>query len=471
MSNILKVTTPITGYENSVNKQNMSPSENMHIKNPIDPTKVVRPDDRANTNGEQGVRQGISYNSNFGNFVQSLQNVSNLREIMTRMVFGGMTTVAEAGISQGMAEEINSLFQMLQMSPDKLKEFLKSQMMASNKMQGPFFNIMRQILNNSNSVELKSGILNFLKKYNDMSSGEHLLENIKSELNEIGKYMFRNDRQLLQQLADRLLPHSMNSNEINTQLLKEEIIPFLGKYISDTRNMGKIRDLINLLAFNTSRYENGNLNSVSLAFEKLMNFPAFQSKFEGMSADEFAKMLSNVDFNKAAGQAEWSDTFLNILKEGVRGEAGIQNREAFLNIMKGMLINESVYMPVMHTMLPMVLNGTPIFSEIWVDPDEESGNENSSEKGIKLLIKFDMKDVGFFDIIAYYENGKMDMLLRHPDSLSEQTGKIREGIARILQRNNIEVDYLAVETGKESIPVSSAFPKIFERRNSVNVTI
>ena len=229
--------------------------------------------------------------------------------------------------------------------------------------------------------------------------------------------------------------------------------------------------MINLLAFNTSRYENGNLNSVSLAFEKLMNFPAFQSKFEGMSADEFAKMLSNVDFNKAAGQAEWSDTFLNILKEGVRGEAGIQNREAFLNIMKGMLINESVYMPVMHTMLPMVLNGTPIFSEIWVDPDEESGNENSSEKGIKLLIKFDMKDVGFFDIIAYYENGKMDMLLRHPDSLSEQTGKIREGIARILQRNNIEVDYLAVETGKESIPVSSAFPKIFERRNSVNVTI
>ena len=223
MSNILKVTTPITGYENSVNKQNMSPSENMHIKNPIDPTKVVRPDDRANTNGEQGVRQGISYNSNFGNFVQSLQNVSNLREIMTRMVFGGMTTVAEAGISQGMAEEINSLFQMLQMSPDKLKEFLKSQMMASNKMQGPFFNIMRQILNNSNSVELKSGILNFLKKYNDMSSGEHLLENIKSELNEIGKYMFRNDRQLLQQLADRLLPHSMNSNEINTQLFLESI--------------------------------------------------------------------------------------------------------------------------------------------------------------------------------------------------------------------------------------------------------
>ena len=33
MSNILKVTTPVAGYENAVNKQNLSPSENMNIKN------------------------------------------------------------------------------------------------------------------------------------------------------------------------------------------------------------------------------------------------------------------------------------------------------------------------------------------------------------------------------------------------------------------------------------------------------
>ena len=30
------------------------------------------------------------------------------------------------------------------------------------------------------SVELKAGILDFLKKYNDMSSGKHIMTNIKA---------------------------------------------------------------------------------------------------------------------------------------------------------------------------------------------------------------------------------------------------------------------------------------------------
>ena len=52
-----------------------------------------------------------------------------------------------------------------------------------------------------------------------------------------------------------------------------------------------------------------------------------------------------------------------------------------------------------------------MYSEIWVDPDEESGNPGSKERGIKLLIKFDLKDVGFFDMMMYYEKGKMDTYL------------------------------------------------------------
>ena len=133
--------------------------------------------------------------------------------------------------------------------------------------------------------------------------------------------------------------------------------------------------------------------------------------------------------------------------------------------------SESVYMPVLHVMLPLILNGVPVFSEMWVDPDEESGNEGSSERGVKLLLKFDMKEVGFFDMIMYYENGKMDMMLRYPESLSQHEGEIRKGIAGIMEKNKVELEYLAVEQGKESIPVSAAFPKIFERRNAVNVTI
>lgn len=472
MSNILKVTTPVTGYDNTLSKQNPSQkAEDLSVKNPIVPDKVVRADGRSQTGQEQGVRQGIAYESNFGNFIQSIQNIPKLREIMSKMLFSGMGNLVEAGVSKGTAAEIEALLQMLSMSPDKLKDFLKSQMGGANRLQGPLFDMLRQVMGEASTVELKQSILDFLKKYNDMSSGKHLLENIKGQLKEMEGYMFRSDREALQSLSSKLLEYSMENNRANAQLLKEQIIPFLGRYVSETRDLGAIRDLISLLTLNTSRYENGNVDSVAQAFQRLMEFPAFQKKFEGMNAEEFRNMLLNVDFDRAAGKAEWADSLLNIIRSGVKGEAGIENREAFLNIMNSMLVNESVYMPVLHVMLPLILNGVPIFSEMWVDPDEESGNEGSSERGVKILLKFDMKEVGFFDMILYYENGKMDMMLRYPESLSQHEGEIRKGIAEIMARNDVELEYLAVEQGKESIPVSAAFPKIFERRNAVNVTI
>ncbi len=473
MSNILKVTTPTTGYDNNaINRQNPShQAEDMSIKNPVAPDRVVRPDGRNQTNNEQNLQKGVSYESNFGNFVQSLRDLPRLEEVMTKMVFGGMANVVEAGVGKGTAQEIQALFRMLEMSPEKLADFMKSQMAGANRLQGPLFDMLRQVMDEATTVELKSGILDFLKKYNDMSSGKHLLQNIKDGLKEMEGYMFRNDREGLQKLAARLRPYSMQANTANAQLLKGEIIPYLGKYIAETRDMGKIRDLVTLLAFNTSRYENGNLDRVVQAFQKLMEFPAFEKQFAGMTAADLKAMLQNVDFDRAAGKMQWADNLLNIMQAGIKGEAGVENREAFMNVMKAMLVNESVYMPVMHVMIPAILNGIPMFSEMWVDPDEESGNPGSNEKGIKLLIKFDLKDVGFFDMMMYYEKGKMDMLIHYPEELKDHESDIREGIRKIMSRNHLELEYLAVEQGKESIPVSAAFPKIFERRNSINVTI
>ncbi len=474
MSNILKVTTPPTGYDNNaINKQTTSQqAENMSVKNPVDPSRVVRADGRNQANNQQDAAQkGVAAESNFGNFVQSLRDLPKLEDIMTKMIFSGMANVVESGISKGTAAEIQALFRSLNMSPEELADFVKSQMAGANRMQGPLFDMLRQVMDEATTVELKAGILDFLKKYNDMSSGKHLLQNIKDGLKEMEGYMFRNDREGLQRLAARLRPYSMQANVTNSQLLKGEIIPYLGRYISETRDMGKIRDLISLLALNTSRYENGNVNNVVQAFLKLMDFPAFQKHFEGMTAAELKAMFQNVDFDRAAGKMPWADNLINIIQAGIKGEAGVENREAFMNIMKAILVNESVYMPVMHAMIPAVLNGVPMFAEMWIDPDEESGNPGSKEKGIKLLIKFDLKDVGFFDMMMYYEKGKMDMLIHYPEELKDHESDIRNGIRKIMAKNNLELEYLAVEQGKESIPVSAAFPKIFERRNSINVTI
>lgn len=472
MSNILKVTTPVVGYDNNAVNNKQTPTQqaqDLSIKNQVDPGRVARADGRNESSGQQG--PGITYESNFGNFVQSLRELPNLQEVMTKLLYGGMANMVESGISKGTAEDIQALLQMLEMTPEQLNGFLKDSMAGANRLQGPLFDVLRQIMSEANTVELKAGILDMLRKYNDMSSGKHILESIRENLAEIGARMFRNNREELLQLASKLRPYSMQNNEWNTQVLKEQIIPYLGKYISQTKDLGKIRDLISLLALNTSRLENGSVDKVAQSFQRLLDFPGFSKYFQGMSSGQFKDMLTQVDYEKAAGKMEWADKFLNIMEAGVRGEAGVENKEAFVNIIRSMMINESVYMPVMHVMLPVILDGVPMYSELWVDPDEESGNPGSNERGVKLLIKFDLKDVGFFDMMMYYEKGKMDMLIHYPKELAGHESDIRENIRKIMTRNHLEVEYLAVEEGKTPIKVSAAFPKIFERRNSVNVTI
>ena len=79
------------------------------MEKPGNPDKVVRADSRAEYGNERGVQRGLSYESNFGNFVRTLANIPRASEIMSKMLFSGMRNVIEAGIGTGMAEEIHML--------------------------------------------------------------------------------------------------------------------------------------------------------------------------------------------------------------------------------------------------------------------------------------------------------------------------------------------------------------------------
>ena len=90
--------------------------------------------------------------------------------------------------------------------------------------------------------------------------------------------------------------------------------------------MGNIRDLVSQLLFNAARYENGNLDQLIEDFKNLLNFPSFQKSFNGMDEEQLRQLLLNLNFDKAAGQAQWIDKFLGIVESGMRGDAGLENR-------------------------------------------------------------------------------------------------------------------------------------------------
>ncbi len=49
--------------------------------------------------------------------------------------------------------------------------------------------------------------------------------------------------------------------------------------------------------------------------------------------------------------------FASMIKKGMLQGASIEQKQVFRNMMTSILLNESVYMPVLHMMLPMQVNG------------------------------------------------------------------------------------------------------------------
>lgn len=471
MPNILRVTTPPTGMDNNV-KNNPLTTNEKQIQNPVDPAKVVRPDGRSDAGDSQQTKLSLNAQSNFGNFIQQIGDAPQLTELFSTLFLQGMGNMVEAGIGPDFAEEISKFMEMIKMSDPELVNFLKNQTSGAVRYTGTFYNMLRQVMNETQSVELKAGILDFLKQVNDMSSGPHLLENIRGGLDTISKYMLRSDRQAVQQMMNQLDMKALpGDTKQNAAFLKNEVLPMLGEYIAKTRDFGVVRDLIGVLTFNVARYENGNVDKLIDNFAKLLNFQGFRAKFQAIQPEDLPQILQHTSYEKATKENTWAEKFLNIVETGVKGEAGLENKQVFQNLMNAVLLNESVYMPVMHLMLPLQLNGQMMFSEMWIDPDDESGVADGEGRRTKLLIKFDIKDLGFFDMILLYGKEKMDMYLSYPEILADKEKEIHDALESIMAQNGIAFHSLILEKAAEPVSLSQVFPKIFERKNTVNVTI
>lgn len=259
----------------------------------------------------------------------------------------------------------------------------------------------------------------------------------------------------------------------NVDILREQVLPFLNRYISSTHDRSGFRDLVAQLASYVARGENGSPDRIAEAFEDLMRYQGMQKYFKGFDPQVLLKALENTEFEKAARQETWTMKLAEIIDAGVAGEAGSEYKAAFKNLMQAILLNESVYMPVLHMMLPMQMEGQLMFAEMWIDPDAEQENQKRESNGrmVQGLVKFDIQDVGFFDLFFVYQDGSARVQLNCPETFDEKLDTIRQDIARILAENDIKAEELFVETGQKTIPVSEAFPKIFERKNSINVRI
>lgn len=480
MSNILKITTPVSGYDNTggvkINQSNLP--QNNNIQGQVIPDKVVKPDARSDSASQQTEAQlKFRYETNFDNFIQQMQKSASMTESFSVEFLAKLGVLAQSGLKKDFAQEISKFLSMIRMSPEELSAFLKIQGESSVRFSGTLFNVLRQLMQQTSSVELRTGILDFLKRYTDMAEGNHLLENIRQVMQQIQQRMFAGPRQQVEQMAETLTYHAAQNGNVkdNAAVLKNEILPFLNEYITAMHDRGGLRDNTALLAALTARYENGDTMRMQEAFLKLLEFPEFSKLFQNLDPARLLQILSNTAFEQASARNSAMDKLAELIKRGCQGEAGIENKTMFRELLQAFLLNESVYMPVLHLTLPLDLDGNLLFSELWIDPDERRQKEDGAgeERMIRGLIKFDIQNIGFFDLFFLYgvESGKIRMQLNYPQELPVRERELRNALEQILTQNGMQPEEMILGTEGTSIPLSEAFPHVYERKNSVNVTV
>ena len=481
MANILQVTTPNLNTDNRNMQNPMDPraaGDNAAVRNPVDPTRVVRADGRdgeqAGDSAQNDVLGAINYESNYSAFIKGLGENQDLAEALERLLFTDTSIYQAAGNTEITALVDQFLMSLRMDSPEDLLQFLQGQQELQARFSGDFFAKLRSLMTQNASDSFKDAALAFLKGYNNYASGSHLLQQLHSLTEDIEQLMLRSFREEFRELAQSMNWEAANGDTAgNAAVLNSRLIPFLARYISQTHDYGAVRDATMLLVFNAVRYQNGDEGRLLQLFDRLLDDREFARLFQGQEQASLEQLLQT-GADAAAAQkpvmAEFADNLAKLLLHGANGQAGLENVQQFYNIMNGMLINESVYLPLLHFILPFQYEDNSVMSEMWVDPDAKK-DDGEEGRRIKLFLKFDIRSVGKFELIMTLQDRQTRMQLFVPPALAKQERKIQTEVADIMKRNGIRIGQFLVRERVRDRRIDEVFPEIREKERTINVRI
>lgn len=441
----------------------------------LDPTKVNQTTNRQLDEYQQNEQQTLlmrNFDSNFDSFIRILKGTPYVSENLADLIFYKTGMFVTSGLKENFAQQISQFMQLMKMNPEELLKFIKVQADNSGQFSGPLFDKLRTIMsqypNLMQNSEMKSAIGDFLKQYDAYVSRPHIEQNISAILDKIPDYMMSKSKSEFEAMVT--LYKDIDNENMAMSYIKNGIIPFLSNHISRTHDFGQIRNLITMLTYYSSKIENSGEEQLEDAFNRLMSYRLIRGD---MTNESVTALKNDLIASKYANTSnKFIDTFIEVIRGGVNGEAGVENRESFRNVMNSMVIDKSVYLPLVHLIVPAEVHDKMFFSEIWVDPDADGFFDGKSEaRTVKLLIKFDIKDVGFFESIILSRDNDVAINIYYPEGFSLYENKIRDAIGTIMAKNNLNCTEIGLARCIVPKEISEVFPKIFEKENVINVTV
>ena len=165
------------------------------------------------------------------------------------------------------------------------------------------------------------------------------------------------------------------------------------------------------------------------------------------------------------------DKLTDFIGKNINHEA-IQSLDDFnaSNLLQSLLNAPGVFTPLAHYILPLQIEDTKAFGELWVDNDENNPNNTPvGQKNYHLFLTFDVESIGRFEVDMYALGENINLSLLYPEKFGFKIKKLADKIDLIIR--NIGYKPAKFETAVLRKPhvLTEVFPKIIDRRKGLNV--
>lgn len=479
MADILRSQPVAPGFENApVRNQPLTPQDGS-IQNAPNPNRVTNPDGK--TEREDG-RSGLLSNSNYESFIRELADGQGILDHLAGVLFTDAKAMAAGGIDGELADRLEGFMELITMDEGELLSFVRNQAARAAEFGGPFLRMMKGAFDGTTMVQLKTAILKAAGKYGDMASSNHMIKTILAECAGMKPHLFQEDGEALQTIMEKLSflkgPYPEDGAELfqalkenfdgNRQVLMKELIPFFAAYTKRTHDMGAPRERMLLITDQVARYLNGDPAETKEAFTRLLAYGEVAGRLDGVFADNLVMVLGSLLRKRLAGEDDrLADQFCSLVETGLKSGS----RESFAGIMKAMLRNDSVYLPLFHLMVPVRLDGNTMLSELWVDPDVREGGQAEEERDIRLLLKMEIKGLGAFDVVIGYRDRRVDLRIFYPAAFRDREREFRTAVGAIAVQNGLSPENIQTQARRQPLLLTDVFPKIKKRKDTVNVRV
>lgn len=467
----LRITTPIPASDH-VGK--VVPNKETPAVIPTDPAKVTT----RNQNDQSGQKNSLDLTwdnrSVFQKFTSQLQQTPGLAQTLQKLLLSTMTHQNVANTASPLSALLTQLANSTKMSKQEIIDNLIFQQKHSTKFSGELFQIFRNLMKANGSAELRDYLGQFIKSYDGFTSANETMSAIFAQLKEITGYIPQSYRQELEQQIS-LLPTITDKESIDSSLflLKEKILPLIGKYISAFNDFGEIRGKVSLLMHNVSRLNIGSQEKLLSRFEELMGYCQYKTNISSTDLTRLRLLFMENINQPQPVKNDFLDALIKVLFASNQENTSSTRQTMLSDTVNTILLNNSVYMPFTHLFLPIQYNGAFLFSEIWIEKQEDRENGKSGEnpkKPINLYLAFDIEGLGNFKMSIAWDDHKVNCKLNYPDQLKNEDYTIRRDITKIFAENGFLAE--SVNTTSDLSPFADILmKKVYERKREVDVTI